>query len=87
MKAEANDFEDHSPGDERPETPPGRFTAAALHAYLDVLRELAARAKTAGDADPTPGATIPPPAARGSKPDDPTGESPAGGGTPAQSQR
>jgi hypothetical protein len=87
MKAEANDFEDQSPGGEEPETPPGHFTAAALHAYLDVLRELAGRAKTASDADPAPGATIPRPAAGGSKPADPTGESQPGGGTPAQSQR
>jgi hypothetical protein len=81
----AKDLDQHSPGSTEPEAKPSRFTGPALRAYLDVLRELAARAKAADNADLRsldPAITAAP--TGGLKPHaEPTAECQPGAGTPA----
>jgi len=85
VKTKANDRDEHSGGGTEPEAKQSHFTAAALRAYLDVLRGLAARAKAADDTDlGALDTTITAPPAGGLKPPtEPTVECQPGAGTPA----
>ncbi len=87
-KVEGNNSEDRSAVGDRPEAqPPARFTAAALRAFLGLLRELATREKVAVDADSPPRAAIPPSPTGRPQPKEATGRYQPVDGTPAQSQQ